>query len=379
MYARKTTFLIVLLISFSGASVAYLVKSQLEISTLKQRVKQLTQQLAQVQTQHSKLMKKKSQIQYSSISKPKTPLKSTGTVPDADTSLADEDVPLKQAVLSGDVEALRSLIKAGADLSSVYADGQSLLHLAAWSNDASMVALLIESGLDVSAVDDKGRTPLHFAASYGHLMTAQQLIELGANLEATDPRSGTPLMTAVRNGNTAMVDALIGAGANITVRTASQESLLHTAAHQADAETLTVLLNGGIDSNAQDRHGRTALHYAKADVVPLLVGAGIDVNQTDKYNNTPIYNALLGGDGELASALYAAGANGYQLLPDKDYSLSRAAQFGLTDLSEYLISNGADVNAVAYGNWTILDMAIKHGNVETATLLKSHGARSSLF
>ena len=103
------------------------------------------------------------------------------------------------------------------------------------------------------------------------------------------------------------------------------------------------------------------------------------MNQTDRYNNTPIYNALLGSDGELAGALYAAGANGDQLLYDKNYSLSQAAQFGLTDLSEYLISNGADVNAVAYGSWSALDIAIKHGHIETATLLKSHGAVSSLF
>ena len=370
MSARTIIAFIVL---FSTASVAYLVKSQKEISTLKQHVVELTQELAQAQTQHGRPQPKKSTYQSSSVSN--TPLKSTAMVkePDTDTSVSDKGKPLKQAVLSGDVEALRSLIKSGADLSSLYTDGQSLLHLAARSNDADVVALLIKSGLDVSAVDDKGRTPLHFAAAYGHLMTAQQLIELGADLEAVDPRSGTPLMTAVRNGNYGMVEGLIGAGANIT------GSLLTTAAYQGDAKTLTVLLNGGIDSNALDGAGRTALHYAKADVVPLLVGAGMDVDQTDLYGNTPIYNALTDYNWGLAGALYAAGANGYQLLADKDEYLIRAAQYGLTDLSEYLISNGADVNAVAYGNWTVLDIAIKHGQIETATLLKSYGAKSSLF
>ena len=210
-------------------------------------------------------------------------------------------------------------------------------------------------------------------------MTAQQLIEMGADLEAVDPRSGTPLMAAVRNGNSDMVGALIGAGANITVTTESNRSLIHMAAQQGDAKTLTVLLNGGVDSNALDGHDRTALHYAKADLVPLLVGAGMDVNQTDRYGNTPIYNALWSDDGQLAGALYAAGAYGNQLLTDKNASLSRAAQSGLTDLSEYLINNGADVNAVAYGSWSVLDIALKHGHIETAALLKSYVAVSSLL
>jgi cytohesin len=176
-----------------------------------------------------------------------------------------------------------------------------------------------------------------------------------------------------------MVDALIGAGANTTVKTASSQSLLHIAAYQGDAKTLTVLLNGGIDSNALDDAGRTALHYAKADIVPLLVEAGMDANQTDSYGNTPIYNAMFDYNGELAGELYAAGANGFQLLTDKDENLSRAAQFGLTDLSEYLINNGANVNAVAYESWSVLDIALKHGHIETAALLKSYGAVSSLF
>ena len=278
MINKKTTTLTVLLILFSGASVAYLVKSQKEISTLKQRVVELTQELAQAQTQHSRPQPKQSAHQSSGVVN--TPLKATA---DTETSVSDDDGnPLKQAVLTGDVKALRALIESDADLSGLYADGQSLLHLAAWSDDAEVVTLLIKSGLGVSVVDDKGRTPLHFAAGYGHLMTAQQLIELGADLETVDSKGTTPLMTAVRHGNNSMVDALIGAGANITVTTASHDmSLLHTAAYQGNAKTLTVLLNGGIDSNALDGRGRTALHYAKADMVPLLVGAGMDVNQTD--------------------------------------------------------------------------------------------------
>jgi ankyrin repeat protein len=373
MFSRKTTAFIVLLILFSSFSTSYVIKSQKEILTLKQRLVELSQELTKTRLLHSKLREVLYENQSSSISN--SALESSVTVaePDADTSVSAMARPLKQAILGGDVEALQSLIESGADLSSLHTNGQSLLHLAAWSNDADMIELLVESGLDVSAVDEKGRTPLHFAAAYGHLMTAEQLIELGADMEAVDPRNGTPLMTAVRNGNHAMVDALIRAGAKLT------QPLLTTAAYQGDTKTLSVLLNGGINSNALDSTGYTALHYAKADVVPMLVEAGMDVNQTDRYGNTPIYNAMTDYNGELARALFDAGANGYQLLVDKDENLLRAAQFGLTDLSEYLISNGADVNAATYGSWNALDIAIKHGHMETAKLLKSHGANSSLF
>ena len=144
MSVRITTALIVLLILFAVAGTAYVVDSQKEISTLKQRVVELSQELTKTQMQHNRLQEKHADNQSSSIGNT-PPLESsvTVTVPDADTSVSDEDDPLKQAVLDGDVKALHSLIKSGADLSSSYADGQSLLHLAAWTNDADVVAFLI--------------------------------------------------------------------------------------------------------------------------------------------------------------------------------------------------------------------------------------------
>ena len=80
----------------------------------------------------------------------------------------------------------------------------------------------------------------------------------------------------------------------------------------------------------------------------------------------------------MAGTLYAAGADGNQLLADKDANLSQAAKFGLTDLSRYLISNGADVNGRAHGGWNALDIAIKYGHTEMAELLESYGAVKSL-
>ena len=108
MPARITIALIVLLILFSVAGATYVIDSQKEISTLKQRVVELKRQLLQAQTQHSRLQANQP-TKKSNNSVSNTPLKPTMTVtaPEADSSLSDEGNLLRQAIISGDVEALR--------------------------------------------------------------------------------------------------------------------------------------------------------------------------------------------------------------------------------------------------------------------------------
>ena len=68
----------------------------------------------------------------------------------------------------GDRDAVRALLKQGADASAPQGDGMTALHWAADRGDAAMADMLIYAGANVSAVTRLGQyTPLHLASRSG--------------------------------------------------------------------------------------------------------------------------------------------------------------------------------------------------------------------
>ena len=73
-----------------------------------------------------------------------------------------------------------------ADVQSVCADGDTLLHRAALDGACHDVRDLVALGSDPDAVGDMGNTALHYAAMSGHLLVALALLSAGA---ACGPRN----------------------------------------------------------------------------------------------------------------------------------------------------------------------------------------------
>ena len=99
--------------------------------------------------------------------------------PEADRALLD-------AAVSGDIEAAKKAIVAGADVSaeddSQY--GDTPLHKAASSGHKEVAALLIVEGADVNSKEQFGMTPLHHASRNGHKEIVELLIAAGADVDA---------------------------------------------------------------------------------------------------------------------------------------------------------------------------------------------------
>jgi ankyrin repeat protein len=102
-----------------------------------------------------------------------------------------------KAAKSGDVEKLRVLLDADADLIHARdADGSTALHCATWKGRQAVVTFLLSAGADVnihSHNEHWGTTPLHAAAHANQAAIAQMLIENGADVNAQDKDGKTPL------------------------------------------------------------------------------------------------------------------------------------------------------------------------------------------
>ncbi len=80
-----------------------------------------------------------------------------GADPDADAENPLRVRPLHSAVASRDREAVRALLEAGADPNVVQRGGFTPLHGAAHAGDAAIVRLLLEHGADRTATTDDGK------------------------------------------------------------------------------------------------------------------------------------------------------------------------------------------------------------------------------
>jgi len=161
---------------------------------------------------------------------------------------------------------------------------------AAQSGNVTAVRTLLREGEDVNASQGDGMTALHWAAYQGDLELVDVLLYAGANLEATTRIAGyTPLLIGARTGHGAAVEALIAAGANASVRTSTGVTALHFAAGAGQAGAVQALLDAGIPVDVREEvSNQTPLHFAanggRTEAIRALIAAGADPNAITKIS-----------------------------------------------------------------------------------------------
>ena len=158
---------------------------------------------------------------------------------------------------------MRYLLEHGADPNLDGSGGETALSLVSGRGDLEAVRLLLDAGADVDKCPAYKGTPLGDACYGGHLDVAKLLREKGASVNQSGGRG------------------VVGA------------SPLHEAVGYADfPETARWLIEQGADVNARDNIGRTPLQwaaeYGRAESVRLLMGAGADPTMQDSTGKTAL-------------------------------------------------------------------------------------------
>ena len=157
---------------------------------------------------------------------------------------ASDSTSFIEAVATDDVQQVKSLLAAGADVNAKY-KGFAALHFA---RSAAMVKVLIDAGADVSVKHEAtGHTPLHMA-----VMTA----------------GGRDEETAA--WDSAVITVLVEAGADVNATAdVGQMTALHYAAATCNAEIILPLIRAGAEVNLQAK----PLREGKEPMTPLDVAA----------------------------------------------------------------------------------------------------------
>lgn len=218
---------------------------------------------------------------------------------------------------------------------------------AARTGDVGRVKELLEQNRRLlTARDWLGNTALILAVNSGHQAVAELLFKAGVQPDIHE---------AAAIGQTERVAALLQEDASL-LNTYSEEGFtpLGLAAHFGHFETTRFLLDQGANASAVARHRLqvTPLHSAlfgrQVETARLLIEYGSDVN------------AKRGGQGWPRSGWTA---------------LHYVAGYGLVELIEPLLANGADLESVDDAGCTPLRVAIDNHQKLAAELLRQQGAR----
>ena len=162
------------------------------------------------------------------------------------------EAPVADAAMRGDMDAVRQLLRDGADVNAAQPDGMSALHWAAERGDAQLAAMLLYAGASTETVTRIGEyTPLHIASRNGRTPVVDALLAAGADVAATTrPGGTTPLHLAATGGEPTVIAALLEAGADPNAREAEwQQTPLIFAAAANRVDAIDALIAGGADPN----------------------------------------------------------------------------------------------------------------------------------
>jgi ankyrin repeat protein len=256
-----------------------------------------------------------------------------------------------------------------------------------------------------------GLTSLMFAARQGAIETAEVLLKAGADIDAAEPQYGfTAMQTAIFNGHYDLAALLMEKGADVndgSLYVAVEMRNLATYSNRPNPpevdrrltslDVITQLLKAGADPNrpytktipprqAQGNinvtPGATPLFRAMRStdlvVVRLLMDKGASPSVKTKDGSTPMMvasglGARRGGDEEVTEAegradpldaiklFLQAGADVNSANVTGNTALHYAAQTGANRIVEFLVANGAKLDARNKDGKTPLDVAMAPG------------------
>lgn len=234
--------------------------------------------------------------------------------------------PLMWAV--SDLEKVRVLVDAGADVRARSVDGRTaILAAASIRGNRDVVALLLDRGANAAAVGANNITPLVEAAKKGDEPTVRLLLERGADAA----RSAAPaLIFATRAGCDGCAAAI---SAKLTPAQLTQALVLDAGPQGGSLTHTASLLERGATATARNPLGFPAIVLAAAfdkgglPAVSALVAHGADVNAPGPAGETALTVAHRTGFAPLIDALTRAGANdGFPRTPPPVFAPASSAR-----------------------------------------------------
>uniref|UniRef100_A0ABD2WG00 Uncharacterized protein n=1 Tax=Trichogramma kaykai TaxID=54128 RepID=A0ABD2WG00_9HYME len=273
------------------------------------------------------------------------------------------------------------LLRKGADLRLVNAEGLTPLHIFCKKyDDVDLAMLLLDLNNEkhqlaqVDVQDNLGNAPLHLALEHRHRNVAEFLLRNGADPNLANAKGFTPLHKICRYWPDGYEPAemlfRISAEKNqlvsLNASTKSGQTPLHLALLFGRRNLFQLLLTNGADPNLADTEGLTALHFVTkrfecTDFAELFFKIidekrqSVRIDARDKLGQTPLHLAVYYKNESAIEALLRRGANPNLTTEEKltplhiicqNYKIRRENKSRQEDLAKLFFKICQEVNRV---------------------------------
>ncbi len=292
-----------------------------------------------------------------------------------------EDGPLQYAAMYGHAEAIKLLIKHGADVNRKGAYKRTALIYAAsdayYSEDVKLkiVKMLLEANANVKLKNESGENALFelITNDNSNTVVAELLIENGIDIHEIGSYDNTALHWAAFCGRKNIVEMLIKKGA----RAKDISSAVSEAISRGHTDIVKLLFKNGAGSNNGDDFGSSILEYAveKGDMPFVKEIIGTAKKEGKNLSAGALIEAARKGELKMVKFLIEAGIS----VDDKEHwgsetPLMKASYYGKLDVVKYLLEAGADIKARDYRGNTALLHAAWSGHLKVIKELIKQGA-----
>ncbi|KAJ3641462.1 hypothetical protein Zmor_027969 [Zophobas morio] len=247
-----------------------------------------------------------------------------------DVNIQDEsgNTALLFACKNCDYEITEMLFKVGSSINDMDKENNNALHYAAKAEceNEDIFELLIEKGINVNFQNKSGTTALHLACENALCDVAKTLLESAASVNILDIDNNNALHYYVRTldrnlrkiinkqweeildlaldqGTAVIITLLVENGVDVNAKNKNgMTPLLLTCTNKyICSDVVQILLKCGALINLMDEEHNSALHYASDSeednqlIMNLLINYGVDVNAQNKYGTTALQLACKNG------------------------------------------------------------------------------------
>jgi len=290
------------------------------------------------------------------------------------------DTALNLALLDGELDAARMLLRYGTSVEAPSTNGWASLKSESRNDHRDIVRMLLEKGATVDSINNDGSTPLMSASRYGHLDIVRMLLDHHATADSRNNDGWTPLMLASGYGHPDIVRVLLEHGATVDSGNNDGWTPLLSSSQYGHPNIVRLLLDHGATVDSRGHDGWTSLIAASrgghTDIVRMLLEKGATVETRTEDGWSPLMEASRYGHSKIVHLLLETGPsldlesrNHYGWTP-----LKLAAFGGHLENTRLLLKRGADADTCDNAGWSPLMEAAELGHLDVIRLLLDEGA-----
>ncbi|MBT4624145.1 MAG: ankyrin repeat domain-containing protein [Verrucomicrobia bacterium] len=256
------------------------------------------------------------------------------------------------AIQTNNIDAVKALLEAGADVNEPAYTTKTPLHYASHSRNKEILKLMMTEGADLEAKTEQGFTPLSYAIGLNHPDNCRILLEAGADVDAIDNWKQTGLNVAAGQGLTDVAAVLLEFDANVNTLDVWNWSALDVAEAYENLDIAELIIEaGGVNGPKITIH--QAAGAGDNDMVALHLFLGTDINLLSDTGETPLDTAATAEKLDTVDFLQAQTHLDFAIDDDGQRVIRVTGPYGTGDLApllEFTIESSANLT-----DWEVVE------------------------